>query len=91
MTALLGLPQSQATKTGTRSPKCSAERGSPRPELPDTAASVAFLLGQLSNSLGGASAGGILSGGLGELVDRFKQSGQSETAKSCIKPAPTNS
>ena len=34
--------------------------------------------------LGGASAGGILSGGLGELADRFKQSGQGETAESWI-------
>ena len=33
----------------------------------------------------GASAGGILGGGLGELVDRFKQSGQSETADSWVK------
>src|SRR4030088_1126780 len=40
------------------------------------------LLRQLSSSLGGASAGGILSGGLGELVDRFKQSGHAETAES---------
>ena len=38
------------------------------------------LLRQLSGSLGGASAGGILSGGLGEIVDRFKQSGQGDTA-----------
>ncbi len=34
------------------------------------------LLGQLG--LGGASAGGILSGGLGELIERFKQSGQGQ-------------
>jgi uncharacterized protein YidB (DUF937 family) len=34
--------------------------------------------------LGGASAGGILSGGLGELIDRFKQSGQGDTAESWV-------
>ena len=39
------------------------------------------LLGQLGSSLGGASAGSILSGGLGELLDRFKQAGQGETAE----------
>jgi uncharacterized protein YidB (DUF937 family) len=49
---------------------------------------IGGLLGQLSSSLGGASAGGILSGGLGELVDRFKQSGQSETAESWVKTGP---
>jgi uncharacterized protein YidB (DUF937 family) len=44
------------------------------------------LLGQLG--LGGASAGGILSGGLGELLERFKQSGQTETAKSWVNTGP---
>jgi uncharacterized protein YidB (DUF937 family) len=38
--------------------------------------------------LGGASAEGILSGGLGELVERFKQSGQGETAESWINTGP---
>ena len=30
----------------------------------------------------------FLSGGLGELVDRFKQSGQAETAESWVKTGP---
>jgi hypothetical protein len=51
---------------------------------------IGGLLGQLSSSLGGASAGGILSGGLGELIERFKQSGQAEAADSWSKRAPTN-
>jgi uncharacterized protein YidB (DUF937 family) len=46
------------------------------------------LIGQLSSSLGGASSGGILSTGLGELLDRFKQSGQGETADSWVKTGP---
>ncbi len=46
------------------------------------------LLEQLRGSLGGASAGGILSGGLGELMDRFKQSGQGDTASSWVKTGP---
>jgi len=46
------------------------------------------LLGQLGSSLGGASAGSILSGGLGELLDRFKQAGQGETAESWVKTGP---
>jgi uncharacterized protein YidB (DUF937 family) len=44
------------------------------------------LLGQLG--LGGASAGGILSGGLGELMERFKQSGQGDTAESWVNTGP---
>ena len=49
---------------------------------------IGGLLGQLSSSLGGASAGGILSTGLGELLDRFKQSGQGDTAESWVKRGP---
>jgi uncharacterized protein YidB (DUF937 family) len=38
--------------------------------------------------LGGAGAGGIVSGGLGELIERFKQSGQGETAESWVAMGP---
>jgi uncharacterized protein YidB (DUF937 family) len=43
---------------------------------------------QLNSSLGGASAGRILSGGLGDLLDRFEHSGQGETAESWVKTGP---
>ncbi len=46
------------------------------------------MLEQLGNNLRGASPGGILSGGLGELIDRFKQSGQAETADSWVGHGP---
>jgi uncharacterized protein YidB (DUF937 family) len=46
------------------------------------------LLGNLAGSLGGAGAGGLLSGGLGELVDRFKQSGQGGAADSWVNHGP---
>jgi uncharacterized protein YidB (DUF937 family) len=49
---------------------------------------IGGLLGQLSSSLGGASAGGILSGGLSELVDRFRQNGHAETADSWVGTGP---
>jgi uncharacterized protein YidB (DUF937 family) len=45
-------------------------------------------LGGLLDKVGGAGAGGILSGGLGELLDRFKQNGQGETADSWVKTGP---
>ena len=37
---------------------------------------------------GEAGAGGLLSGGLGELVDRFKQSGQGDTAELWVGTGP---
>jgi uncharacterized protein YidB (DUF937 family) len=51
----------------------------------DTQSGLGGLLKQL---IGGASAGGILSGGLGELLDRFKQSDDSETAESWVSTGP---
>jgi uncharacterized protein YidB (DUF937 family) len=46
------------------------------------------VLDQLRGSLGNAGAGGILSNGLSELLDRFKQAGQGETAESWVKTGP---
>ncbi len=45
-------------------------------------------LGGLLDKVGGAGAGGVLSGGLGELLDRFKQNGQGETADSWVETGP---
>jgi uncharacterized protein YidB (DUF937 family) len=42
------------------------------------------ILGGLG-SLGGGNAGSVLSGGLGDLVDRFRQSGRGDTADSWVK------
>ena len=38
--------------------------------------------------LGGAGAGGLLSGGLGELLERFKQNGHGDTAQSWVDKGP---
>jgi uncharacterized protein YidB (DUF937 family) len=46
------------------------------------------VLGRLGGLVGGASAGGVLSGGLGELVDRFKRNGQGQAAESWIGTGP---
>jgi uncharacterized protein YidB (DUF937 family) len=46
------------------------------------------LLGKLGGALAGTSAGGLLSGGLGELIERFKQSGQSDTVDSWVQTGP---
>jgi uncharacterized protein YidB (DUF937 family) len=46
------------------------------------------VLAQLKNTLGGAGAGGFLSGGLGELIDRFKQNGQGDVADSWVGTGP---
>ena len=46
------------------------------------------VLGKLGGMLGGASAGSVLSGGLGDLIDRFKQSGHGQAADSWVGTGP---
>jgi uncharacterized protein YidB (DUF937 family) len=46
------------------------------------------LLGNLGGMLGGAGAGGMLSGGIGELLEKFKENGQGETAQSWVNDGP---
>jgi uncharacterized protein YidB (DUF937 family) len=46
------------------------------------------VLGSLGGLLGGASAGSVLSGGLGELIERFKQKGQGQAADSWVSTGP---
>ena len=45
-------------------------------------------LGGLLAGLGGTSAGGLLSGGLGSLLDSFRQAGQADTADSWVSKGP---
>ena len=45
-------------------------------------------LGNILSGLGGVGAGGLLGGGLSELIERFKQSGQGEIAESWVRPGP---
>lgn len=46
------------------------------------------MLGKLGGLLGGASVGSVFSGGLHDLVDRFKQNGHAEAADSWVKTGP---
>jgi uncharacterized protein YidB (DUF937 family) len=46
------------------------------------------LLGNLGGMLGGAGVGGLLNGGIGELLEKFKQNGQGETAQSWVNDGP---
>jgi uncharacterized protein YidB (DUF937 family) len=46
------------------------------------------LLENLGGSLGSGGVGGLLGGGLGELLERFRQNGQGEVAQSWIDSGP---
>ena len=45
-------------------------------------------LGGLLSNLGGGGVGGLLGGGLNELLERFKESGQKETVDSWVSQGP---
>jgi uncharacterized protein YidB (DUF937 family) len=88
MTALLGLLAMAGYQN--RDKLTEMFRGAGQASTPGAAgqSGIGGLLSQLKTSLGGASAGGVLSGGLGELVDRFKQSGHGDTADSWVGTGP---
>lgn len=46
------------------------------------------VLGKLGGMLGGAGVGSVLSGGLGQLVERFRQSGHGQVADSWVNTGP---
>ena len=46
------------------------------------------LLGNLDGMLSGTGAGGLLTGGLGELLEKFKQNGHGDAAQSWVNNGP---
>jgi uncharacterized protein YidB (DUF937 family) len=58
------------------------------PGQPNAQAGQGGLLGGLGGLLGGASAGSVLSGGLGSLIDRFRQNGHGQAVDSWVNTGP---
>ena len=79
MTALLGLLAIAGYQNRDKIAEMLRGRGQNEPGA-EAQGGIGGLLAQLG--LGGANAGGILGGGLDELMERFKQSGQSVAAGS---------
>ncbi len=88
MTALLGLLAIAGYQNRDKIAEFLGNSGQgQRPGAP-AESGLGGLLGKLAGGLGGASVGTVLSGGLRELVDRFSQSGNRETADSWVKTGP---
>jgi uncharacterized protein YidB (DUF937 family) len=85
MTALLGLLAIAGYQNRDKIAEMLRGPGQNKPGA-EAQGGIGGLLAQLG--LGGASAGGILGGGLDELMERFKQSGQSETVESWVNTGP---
>ena len=88
MTALLGLLAVAGYQNRDKIAELLRGVGKNTPGNSGGSGGLGGLFDQLKASLGGATAGGLLSGGLGELLERFKQSGQAETADSWVKSGP---
>ena len=87
MIALLGMLAVAGYQNKDKIAEMLGGLGQAKPGEPGQAG-LGGLLGQLSSSPAGAGAGGLLSGGLGELIERFKQSGQAEAAESWVGTGP---
>jgi len=55
---------------------------------PPAQADQGGLLEKLGGLAGGAGLGSVISGGLGDLIDRFRQNGHADTADSWVKTGP---
>lgn len=96
MTALLGLLAVAGFQNRDKIAEMLGGAGTPGPGSVGHAAPASTtasnpLGGLLGGLLGGApagGAGGFLSGGLGQLVDQFKQNGHGNLAQSWVNPGP---
>ena len=91
MTALLGLLAIAGYQNRDKIAELLRGAGSATATAGDTApqqGGLSGVLNELSNKLGGAGPGGFLSGGLSELMERFKQNGHGDAAESWISTGP---
>ena len=88
MTALLGLLALAGYQNRDKLAELLRGAGNAAPGSSGTSQPIGGLLGNLGGMLGGAGAGGLLSGGIGELLERFNLNGQGETAQSWINSGP---
>jgi uncharacterized protein YidB (DUF937 family) len=87
MLALLGLLAVAGYQNRDKIAEALGGRGGQRPSGPgQPSGSSGGLLRDLFGA--GAGAGSVLSGGLGEIVDRFKQAGHGEAADSWVSKGP---
>jgi uncharacterized protein YidB (DUF937 family) len=88
MTALLGLLAIAGYQNKDKIAEMLRGVGKSAPETAGQSGGLGGLFDQLKSKLGGTGVGEFLSGGLSELVNRFKQSGQGDLADSWVKPGP---
>ena len=88
LTALLGLLATAGYQNRDKLAEMLSGTGSGNQTSGQPQAGLGGPLGNLSGMVGGAGVGGLLNGGLGELLDRFKQNGQGDAAQSWVNNGP---
>jgi uncharacterized protein YidB (DUF937 family) len=88
MTALLGLLAIAGYQNRDKLAEMLGGAGAKTEPGGSTQPGLGGLLGNLEGMLGGAGAGGLLSGGIGELLEKFKENGQGEAAQSWVNDGP---
>ncbi|WP_424631726.1 YidB family protein [Bradyrhizobium sp. SYSU BS000235] len=88
MTALLGLLALAGYQNRDKLAELLKGAGNTQPGASNEKGPLDGVLGNLSGGLAGTGIGGLLSGGLQELLERFKQNGQGDAAESWINKGP---
>jgi len=88
MVALLGLLAVAGYQNREKIAEALGQRNPMPGGAADQQAGQGGVLGNLGGLLGGASAGSVLSGGLRDLIERFKQSGHGQAADSWVNTGP---
>lgn len=87
MTALLGLLAIAGYQNRDKLAEMFSNTGAGQSK-PGAGDPLSGTLGNLGGMLGGAGVGGLLNGGIGELLEKFQQNGEGETAESWVKQGP---
>ncbi len=87
MTALLGLLAIAGYQNRDKLAEMFRNATSGQPTAGGGAA-LGGLLGNLGGLLGGGGAGSLLNGGIGDLLEHFKQNGQGDAAQSWVDKGP---
>ena len=82
MTALLGLLALAGYQNRDKLAELLKGAGSKQPGASTQQGPLEGILSSLTGAAAGGGVGGLLSGGLGDLLERFKQNGQGEAVES---------
>ena len=88
MTALLGMLALAGYQNRDKISELLKGGSNTTPSSGASASPMGGIFGNVGGMLGGAGAGGLLSGGIGHLINTFKQNGHGETAQSWVNNGP---